>query len=276
MSRKIVRRPLETLPEDDPRATDGQGQVVSVQPTEAVVTAGWDGIPTRVSREQRHYVEHQIDLVPADPVRDLDALTALQIGGARLLQSLDCWQHDLEARLSNPADIQSRSWRLARIFFDWPKSEDDLAPYPSAVIRGQGERTYDQQGRHPILLDDTLNVFGPGTVLRKLSHVTTTILISVLFDSREERRGFLAAAERQMLVEPAQDLVGRRIVVREAYDRVARFVFEGTEYANGPREGQENVWEGALRFSADIDRVALVKAPERLRPQLSTFADSQT
>ena len=263
--RRIVRKPLDTLPEDD-RQLDARGRIVSTSDTEAVITAGDEGIPTQVNRARRFQVEYPGDLRPVAPERDLDALSAMQIGCARLLQGMTAYQLDLEALLDNPNDLQSRDWKLQRIFFDMPRQEDELEPYPSAVIMSPDRRVYERQDLKTVLLEDTLDVFGPGTVLRKLSHVQTTLEVTIWLATKEERRGVQAAVERTFLAEPAQDAQGRRVVVREAYDRVARFVLTDADYPDDQVLAQKKTWIAKLQLAADIDRVVLVASPGRMEP----------
>lgn len=262
--RTVVRRVPDTLPEDDPRNVDNLGRLVPLPGSEpeAVITAGLEGIPTQINRARRMLVEYPGDLRPADPARDMDALTAMQLGCARLLQGMLSHQLNVEALLDNEADVQSRNWKLTRLFFDHPRPEDDAEPYPSANIAAVGKRTYDRQSLSTVLLEDTLNVFGPGTVLRKLANVSTQLEVTVWHATKEERRGLQAAVERTFLVEPAQDAQGRRVVVKEHYDRVARYVLVDADYPmDTPQFAQASTWISKITLAADIDRVLLVVSP---------------
>lgn len=261
--RRIVRRPLDTLPEGETLEHDPQGQILTQAETSAVISAGDDGVPVIANRDQRRLSEYVGDLRPAEPERDIDALTAIEIGAARLLQTIKAHSFDLEALLSNPDDLQSRSWPLKRIFFDWPRPEDEIDP-PSAAVMADGRRVYDQENLAINLLEETWNVYGPGTVLRKLASVTAPVMIVAWHANKEERRGFQAAVERTFLAEPGRDEPGRRIVVREHYDRQAMFVLEEADYQDSGERAQAGEWISTLHLSASIDRVVLVVAPEAM------------
>lgn len=267
--RRIVKRPLDTLPDDVPRALDGRGMLVPVGPDsepDAVITKGGDGVPVQ---SHKSGVEYPADLTAVNTDRDLDALSALQIGFARLLQAMEPKQLNLEAILANASDVQSRGWKLGRIFFDWPRQEDEEQPSPSACVMAPDDRIYERQDLSTILLEETLNVFGAGTVLRKLAAVECELQITIWGFNKEERRGMAAAMERTLLAEPGDDRQGRRVAVAEYFDRAARFTLKSIKYPDTPESAQADQWVLQARIGADIDRVLLVVAPPLMQtPQI--------
>jgi hypothetical protein len=260
--RRIVKRPLDTVPEDVPRGLDQRGRlvVIPVDPADeaqAKITVGGDGVRVQSPRSGAEYAS---DLTPVNLARDLDALSAMQIGMARLLQGLTIEQLNLEALLKND-DVQSRGFKLSRIFFDWPTNEDDEKTTPSACVMCPDDRLYERQDLSTVLLEETLHVFGAGTVLRKLAEVTCELVITFWDFTKEERRGMAAAMERGLLSEPGDDRQGRRVAVEEYFDRAARFDLKGIKYADSADAALAKQWVMQARIAADIDRVVLVVAP---------------
>lgn len=265
--RRIVRVPLDALPEDAPRGLDQQGRVISGGPGStptASVRAGGDGVPVLVHAPTTGGVEYSQDLTPVATDMDLDALSAMQIGFARLLQGMTIKSQNLETLLER-SDVQPRGWKLKEIYFDWPSPEDDEKPAPSACVRCPDDRLYERQDLSTILLEETLNVFGAGTVLRKLANVTCGLEVTFWNFAKEERRGTAAALERTLLAEPADDRQGRRVAVVEYFDRVARFELKALSYPDNPEAAQAKQWVMQARVGADIDRVVLVAAPPLMR-----------
>lgn len=267
---RVVRKARDTIPEDE-RITNAQGVVVGKPPTgdaDAVIVRQLDGTEILVPANQMG-LRYSAELTPVDPRMDMDAVTAMEIGLGRILLGMKCHQHDLEARLARPDDLQSKDFTLDRVLFDFPRQEDELAPLPSALIQAPEDHVYDRQDLQTILLEDSLDVFKPRTVLRKLAHVTTTLLVTIWSDHKESRRGLKAALERTLLAEPGDDRQGRRVVVREHFDRLARFTMKRTRYPDDPGSAQANQWVLQTWIDADIDRVVLVKAPPRMEPRPS-------
>lgn len=265
--RRIVRVPLDLLPEDASRGLDRRGRLVPSGPGSTPtgsIRAGGEGVPVLAHHPTTGGVEYPRDLTPVDLDKDLDALAAMQIGFARLLQGMTIKSLNLEARLAND-DLQSRDWKLTRIYFDWPRQEDDEAPSPSACILCPDDRLYERQDLSTILLEETLHVFGAGTVLRKLANVTCDLEVTFWDFNKEERRGTVAALERTLLAEPADERQGRRVPVVEYFDRVARFDLKAIRYPDTSEGAQANEWVMQARVGADIDRVVLVAAPPLMK-----------
>ncbi len=262
ISTRVVRQLDEGLPEDD-RPLNSRGRIVTPTASSRVTVRNADGTESLIGSPPgaAHYPRQ---LTALRPEADLDALSAMQIGLGRLLQGLTFYQHNLEARLESE-DLQPRGFKLQRIFFDMPTQQDEIEPMPSACIMCPGDRTYDQQDLSITLIEDTADVYGEGTVLRKLAHVTCELELSMWSAHKEERRGLVAGIERELLAEPNDDRGGRRVVVRDYYDRVARFTLIRSKY---PDTGaQSNEWITTFPIAADIDRVVLVGVGRLQQPQ---------
>lgn len=262
ITNRVVRQLDEGLPDDD-RPLNSRGRIVTPEASSRATLRNPD-LTESIVRLPHGSSLYTQPLVAMRPESDLDALSAMQIGLGRLLQGLTFWQHNLEARLGSQ-DLQPRGFRLERIFFDLPRQEDDLDPMPSACILCPGERSYEQQDLSITLIEDTADVFGEGTVLRKLAHVTCELELAIWSAHNEERRGIVAGIERELLAEPNDDRAGRRVVVADYFDRVARFALLRDAYPDGG--GQSNERMVQFRIAADIDRVVLVGVGRLQQPQ---------
>ena len=272
LTTRVVRKVLDSLPDDADRNIDGQGRLISTATPGVAIIRNDDGTLSRVSNPPRPTQVYATQLRRLNADVDLDALSAIQIGLGRLLQGLPPFvQHNLAARLEN-SDLQPRSFKLERVFFDHPRQEDDLEPMPSACILCPGDRTYEHQDLSTPLLEDTADVFGEGTVLRKLSNVTCELDLTIWSAHKEERRGIVAGIEDALLAEPNDDRGGRRLVLVDYYDRVARYELKRANYPDDADTAQANQWIASFRIAADVDKVQLVAVGRMQSPHLPVNA----
>lgn len=250
----------ESIPEDE-RNLDASGRVIdegaasvaALNPDETLVRIPAD---TGLSRYPR-------PLVVVNREREQPVRAWMQLALARALQGMTpSTSLNLEALLANSADVQVRDFTLRTIIFDHPRQEDELV-IPLATIRAEARVVYDHQDLQPVLLEETLHVFAPDTLLRKLATGTVVLVVVALFAHKEEARGFEATMEREFLAEPADDRGGRRIVIPEYYNRSARFDLIDCDRPDEDPQG--NKWEVLCRLRTELDRVALVRSPGEIR-----------
>lgn len=270
-TRRTVRRVPESLPEEGRGFDPVHNEVFSADPDaqpSAVITAGPDGVPTMVSNPAAR-VESGVEMRAVDRARDLDALTSMQLGLATLIRPIVFTRTNLK-ELVDSGDVQSDDFTLQRILFDWPAQEEDVEPSPSALIWCPDRRRYDRDGLQGVeLIEDTLDVYGENTILRKLSNVSCVLELTIWCAHKEERRGIIAALERELLAEPGDERPGRRIPVVHHYDRIARFDLLSAEYGDSAEGAQRNKWTVQAQVEADIDRVVLVPTPGFVDPRLA-------
>jgi len=195
----------------------------------------------------------------------VDDLTALQVGMADILTSLTFTTIDRKALLEDRR-VEANEMRVERVFLDWPDTEDDQVPVPSATVMAPDAQDIELAG--PLsgrqLLEDTVGVYGEGTVLRHLGEVSTTIQVVFWVAHKDER----AAVRREMInafiAEPDDERGGRRVTVPEYFDRVARFSLRDVAYQDNPTDARQKIWPLVARFDADIQLVKLVQAPATL------------
>ena len=222
-------------------------------------------------------------VVPRDGVRDgqrdllpqqqplvtgnyLDPFTALQFGMWQILDPLTFTTID---RLTLMVDgrVELNQFKLTRIFFDWPDSEDGSIPAPSVSIMAPDEIELQLPG--PLsgqqLIEDTLDLYRQGYVLRRLYEMQATLQVVGWFAHKDERAGAHRGLIEAFGGEPGDERPGRRVEVAQYFDRVARYDLMGITYEDTPDNARSKVWPMTARFSADITAVALVEAPAAIR-----------
>lgn len=269
MAEKIVRRPRD-LQQDEhyPAGSD------SVR-----LAAGPGEKPQRVIVEQADLTERMLPNPPSavedgqlEPIRNdraVDSVTALQIGIARLVWSMHGRSINLDKLIGGGPVEVSDEWGIQRLYFDWPRQDDEIQT-PSAAIVTPDEATYASRKLRPAgLLEDTADRWGDGTVLRETGETETMVHLVFFCTHKEERRAIRKWLEESMLVELNEGTPGRRIVIPEYWDRVARYEMLGVRPGDGAQGAQGNEWTLVARFTAQIGVVQLVQRPAYLdRPRI--------
>jgi len=204
--------------------------------------------------------------VPIVTGRYVDDFTALQIGMFRILEDLTFTTIDRYKRIVDGTVAQNQMV-FTRIFLDWPDSEDDLLPIPSVTIHSPQEvetTSPGPQSGQP-LMEETIDLYCPGTALRRLYELRANLTVVGWVANKDDRaglrRGFVEAFS-----EPGDNRLGRRVIVPEYYDRVARFDLLGIQYEDTVDFARSKQWPISARFEADIQAVALVPIPVEIRP----------
>lgn len=260
----IVRRSRlarDQVPEEDVILSQGGDALPrpGFEPTVEIATQV-DGVESQVSTDGS--IRYGGGLLTQLPATDLDALTVANIALARLIREMEIFSLDLEAHLQNPSDLQVRAFRFTDVIFEQPRAEDEKK-FPVACIEQAGEVLYGSTGETPHLLEDTRDVYRPGTVLRSVASASVELIVTVTLGHKDERRGVRGAFERYLLVEPDSEKFGRRITVREYFDRSVRFQLLGSPVP--PMfENQSNRWVYLARILAEVERVMLVRSPTEI------------
>lgn len=197
------------------------------------------------------------------PVLDLDVLTVAIIAVARLLQQMEIFSVDLQARLANPSDVQARTFKLTDVIFEYPRAEEEKKT-PVATIEQASEVVYGGAEETPFLLEETRDVYLPGTVLRHISNASVELIVTVTLGHKDERRGVRAAFERVLLAEPDREMFGRRITIKEYFDRNVRLALLGSPPPPA-LENPNNRWIYLARLLAEVQRVQLVESPSEIQ-----------
>ena len=133
-----------------------------------------------------------------------------------------------------------------------------------------GEALYDQSVINPDnrLVEDSLDVYGEGTVLKLSSFLRVQVQLLVMTATKDDRAGVRRAFEDAFLIEPDDDRPGRRVIVPAYYGQTARYQLLGQTYQDDPETAQANQWILTAQLTAEISVVSLVPAPAGMRPNL--------
>lgn len=213
------------------------------------------------------YSEDHLPAVDAD--RPVDAFTACQLGLWGLLSAMRPRSFDL-ARWLQEGEKRTRELQFQRIFLDWPRAEEDATPTPSVCVMQGGEGAYDQSDINPDnrLVESSLDVHAPGTVLKMTAFLRVPVQLLVMCATKDDRAGVRRAFEDAFLVEPDDDRPGRRVLVPAYYDQVVRYQLTAQNYADDPETAQANQWILTAQLDAEVPVVVLVPAPSEMRPNL--------
>lgn len=208
--------------------------------------------------------------VPLNQKTYVDDFTALQLGMWMILDSLVFTTIDRLALVTD-GKVESNTLKFTRVFLDWPDAGDNSVPIPSATIYAPTETELQLGGAlsGQQLLEDTEDVYAPGTVLRSLYTLQCSMVVTMWLAEKDDR-----SAVRKGLIEaftePGSERSGRRVVVPWYFDRVARFDLQGITYDDSAEQAQGKTFPLSARFSADIEAVSLVQAPATIRtPRLN-------
>lgn len=253
------RFPPEAQPEEH-LAIDEEGRQVLLRhdPAAPVISSNPDGTETLRPASLLHRYADAI--VPADPARDRSARWMLEYAIARLLQHMVIYQEDHQARIEGlPPGV--RAYCFTDVFQGSPRAEDEPT-FPCATVSCENEVTYDDAVRGVDFVEETLGRWKPNTVLRRLGSATARVEIVVWAADKEQHDAIEAALERQLLVDPGEDLYGRRIVLDDFYDQTVRVGLVATDRGDlGPETVERGEWPLKVTVQAEIDRVILVQAP---------------
>ena len=246
------------------------GERVGILNPVSSVEIGADGIPKRRGADTTR-MTYLGEIAPVNIARHLDASTVCQIALKRLLEPLVMHRHNLEALIVNN-DLQTSSFKFTRVALGWPRQGEQVKPLPMAVILPNGEAIYKMPNLESQLLDDTLNAYGEGTVLRQTSRATQELVVHVLSAHHEERRAIRAAFETFLLAEPNDDQTGRRQIIPEYYSRTVRCELLGISDPDD-ESTRSNENDVIARFKTEVAVVQLVKNPGCLQePRVAVAA----
>lgn len=251
MGLKRVRIPPDGLP---------FGRRVGVQDPTSTIQTGPDGVEKRRPASTTS-LTHLGKLTPVNLESHIDVTAAMQIAVYNVLTPMVMYKQDLTA-LVDTGGVSSGVFAWKEVVFDFPEPGKQEQPIPSAVILPNTETTYGYQSLETSLLEDTIDAYAPGTVLRKIATASQSLAVYTLSAHKEERRAIKAAFERTFLTEPDDDQQGRRVVVSQYYDRETRITFRSMDYQDTSASDQANKFVSVALFDTTSDVVMLVKRPE--------------
>ncbi|MCP4303038.1 MAG: hypothetical protein GY783_20840 [Gammaproteobacteria bacterium] len=213
--------------------------------------------------------------VPLAASTYVDDFTALQLGMWMILNALEFTTIDRLALVTS-GRIESNTRNFTRIFLDWPEAEDGAVPRPSATIHApQGqEMTLAGPVFGDTLIDETQDVYAPGTVLKSLYALETDLVVSMIMANTDDRAG-VRKGIINAFSEPGDQRSGRRVLVPWYFEREARYTLQSIAYDDDAQNAQANIFPMTARFKADIEVVSLVESPVPiLPPNINVDTDS--
>jgi hypothetical protein len=196
--------------------------------------------------------------------RSIDSGLAMQLAVFEILAALRPYSVDTEALLNGQHEY--RQMKFERIIIDHATQDSDLDPVPSAAIGIVGEQAYEADNLSLSVLEETVDRFGPGTVLKKVSHTKATLTVTSILGHKDDRGGVKKAWEDAFLDEPEDERAGRHVVVKAYYERVVRVVLKSVSFPDNAGDAQGNKWKVVATLDADVDVVKLVKSPGVMHP----------
>jgi hypothetical protein len=167
--------------------------------------------------------------------------------------------------------------RLERIWLDWPRWDGRDIPTNQALITSPSEATWDPGARSSLLLDNTIGVFGEGTMIRHLGEWEVPLQLIVWFAHKDMRRGFHARIVSLLAAERARETWHRIVTVPEYFDRDVTLMMSTASRPDSPEQAQANRWPLEITLTAAVEHVELVRVPGYLDAQRpSAVVDGQT
>lgn len=232
---------------------------MAVQQSDGTITV----IPSDPAADDRRSGSE--DLWPSvDAATGIDALRAIQLAVADILAALRPRSFDLLTYLKTGV-ANSREMEFHRVFFDYATQDDDQIPCPSAAIRRYGEGVYEGSGLSNTILEETADVFGPGTVCETSGTFSQGIEVLIMTAHKDDRAGVRKAIEDAFLGEVGDQRPGRRVVVPAYYGRTVRLALLAMDHpGDGPGTAQANEWLLQVRLQGTVDATRLVRRPAYL------------
>lgn len=169
----------------------------------------------------------------------------------------------LEAAVFLIAGTPAQRFRLKQAIIGWPENFTELE-YPTATITAPAVRE-EAHSLTPTPLEETLDVYCPGTVLWKTAEHAIRFQVDFWVTDRVQRRAIAAALGE--LFNPCEDFCGARLQGPVDYWGLPiRFTLLGHERMDGDADVQARQRRLRAEVEADVDVVQLRKAV-RLQPR---------
>ena len=250
-----------------PEAFTRGARVGAVAPSTSIRTQP-DGVPKR-SGIPASYFTHMGKLEVLNPETHLDVTAAMQIALYRLLSPMRMHRHRLESIVSG-GPLETSSFEWTRVIFDMPRIGEQQDPLPAVAILASSACTYDYQSLDVGFCEDTVDVFAPDSVVRKLGTASQQFQLHCLSAHHEERRGIKAAFERTFMAEPDDDQGQRSVVIEEYFRRTARVRMPEADYPETTARDFANEHELIVTVDVDCDVCVLVKRPADIQPPINS------
>lgn len=236
----------------------------------ATLEAG-DGVQTLGPIGQKHYYDNLLrsESWPEDGggITTMHPRDAAMMGLYHLIRGMKWQSKDLRTIGGEvgeaPGSPTLTVHKLKRIELDWPAWDTQDIPIDFALISTPDEARWnvDEAVRTSFLIDSSVDVFGPGTMLRYLGEYEVALRLIVWFGHKDIRRGFEARIAALLAAERTHEIWHRRVRVPEYFGAEVRLVIQGSSRLDGPDTSQPNRWPLEVSIVADVAQLELVRIP---------------
>lgn len=127
----------------------------------------------------------------------------------------------------------SKSFRVPKenVLDEWPDEPKDLRLPAIAFTSARGTNQAIALGG-PEPIEETMDVYGKGTVLYRLGEYVETLTVEVWGSHKAERRALMAGLEAALRAD--EDTLSTRLSLPDYFDRVAEFTQVDSQYVDEP------------------------------------------
>ena len=204
---------------------------------------------------------HENELREVQDILTLTPRDAAKVGLYRLIRGLQWRAFDLQKVVDGDPKIFIQRFGFDRIFLDWADWLKEEMPAQAAVVTSPDDSQWDSAGLSPYLIEESLDVFMPDTLLRYLGEFTIPLMMITVSAHKDQRRGLEDALVKVLAAEPHDDRGGRRVIVPEYFSREIRFMLESTARPDTSLGAHSNQWPLEISVSATVEQVVLVHSP---------------
>lgn len=201
------------------------------------------------------------DLIEVQNILTLSPRDAAMLALYKLVRSLQWRAFNLQEVGEGSREIFIQTYGFQRIFLDWADWLKEEMPAQTAVITSADQADWTSASLNPFLIEESLDVFAPDTVLRYLGEFSIPLMLITVSGHRDQRRGLEDALVKVLAAEPDDDRGGRRVIVPEYFDREVRFQLEGTTRPDTSLGVHGNQWPLEISLTATVELVVLVHSP---------------
>jgi hypothetical protein len=201
------------------------------------------------------------------PLRPVEILQlaprdAAMLGLYAILKNLAWQSFNLRDVAEGRPLVAIKPLSFAEIVFDWPSWNTESSA-GKALITSLEPAAYEQPGEVR-LLDETAELFYPGSILRHLGTQRIPLQIVCWCPHPDQRRALESKLLAALAAEESSDNPGRKLVIPEYFNRVARYSLRSTMRPDDDDRttAHEHVLE--VPVEAELEHVQLVYSPGQM------------
>lgn len=202
------------------------------------------------------------DTAVVDAPTSIGPEVAAKLAVAELLRGFTAHDVQMKAILggdTRPAQVVHLA--SGAVSLNWPENGVLEAPL-KMTISEQGVFSYDECGLSgPSMLTETVDKFGPGTVLMLEADVTGQLAIELVVAASSVRDAVRLALRRLFAMEPGDTRTSRTVVLASYYDCDIRLSLPRQAFEPDDSMVQQGKWGLLCRLDVEVPSVRLVGSP---------------